>query len=611
MFYIFIAWKILQWFFYVIFPILAKLEIDQLVEKNEQLFWFITLSSFNIFLIILILIFAIQFIETLIKWFLELFEYDYIKLYDNYLSKSLYKRLENASAWFFLNSRNKRFMDDILSNSSKIGDWVRSFIGDLISYSFVIIWVLTVLALINAWTLVVLWISTLIVFYIEKRRKAFEEKVNFNEHYDNQEKIWILTSEMWRNFSKLIMSWGFPIVMQAFSNTNKAIQKDAKSLQKRNLRLWLFSFIIENISELLIKLIIGWWVFIGTTSIGTMTLTLMYSSRIKELLNFIKNFSFLKNNFIDDLLKLNLFLEITDYKEESFIQPKDFRDIEFKNVSFSYPNFAKYESKYLDIIENRIKSYNPKDIDEYQANELHLISQTRKELETKNPMILSKVNILFQTGKLYGIIGKNGAWKTTLISLIQNFFNNYDGEILMGEHEISTIKKSYILDNIAVITQSPYIIDWLSIKENLLMWVSKKFSDTHIYEILETFWLRKKIEKNRLWLNSKIGYENDFSWWEKQILALIRVILQNKKIIIMDEGTNQLDAENEAQIIKKLLLNKKDKIIIFISHRMTSIKKADVIYCIHNWKIQDQWNHAELLQKDSIYKKFWFQQVEN
>ena len=78
----------------------------------------------------------------------------------------------------------------------------------------------------------------------------------------------------------------------------------------------------------------------------------------------------------------------------------------------------------------------------------------------------------------------------------------------------------------------------------------------------------------------------------------------------MDEWTNQLDAENEILVMEELLKNKSDKIIIFITHRMTSIRKSDEIFCLENWKITHKWTHRELLKWKNIYNNFWKKQVE-
>jgi ABC-type bacteriocin/lantibiotic exporter with double-glycine peptidase domain len=77
-----------------------------------------------------------------------------------------------------------------------------------------------------------------------------------------------------------------------------------------------------------------------------------------------------------------------------------------------------------------------------------------------------------------------------------------------------------------------------------------------------------------------MGDDIEFSGGEKQIIAFIRVLLQDRDIIIMDEGTNQLDAENEVLVMSELMQKKSNKIIIFITHRMSTISRADMIYCL-------------------------------
>ncbi len=79
----------------------------------------------------------------------------------------------------------------------------------------------------------------------------------------------------------------------------------------------------------------------------------------------------------------------------------------------------------------------------------------------------------------------------------------------------------------------------------------------------------------------------------------------------MDEGTNQLDAENELIVMEELLKHKKDKIVIFITHRMTSIRKVDMIYCLKDGKIETSGTHQELIDNDNMYNYFWKTQVEN
>jgi len=610
MFYIFFVWKILEWIFYVIFPVLAKLEMDQLVEKNTNLFWIIELNSFNIFLIILFIIFSLKLIENFLNSFIEIFEYDYVKIYDILFLKSLYKRLENIDPWILLNKKNNKFISDIIWWWVNVWNFVRQFLWKIISNIFVIIWITTVLALINIWIFIVIIISSILIYYIEKIKEKIKEKNDFESSYDYQEKIRILNEQMSTNFTYLMTSWGFSFVLDNYNKYNNILREKFKTVQKQNLLLNILSFVIENISEILVKLIVWFGIFFTTTSIWTLTLILLYISRINDFMYFIRSFKFEYNHFSDNLLKLDLFLDLTEISKNKNLFKEDINKLEFKNVSFNYPNFAEKELKYIEIIENRLKSYSWK-MSDYEKDQLHIIQEAKKDIQIKPPTILNNINIVFEKWKTYWLVWKNWAWKTTLTSLILNYFDDYKWNILIDSEELKNFKREFFMNNISVINQLPYIIEWFTIRENLLLWVNIKYSDDYILWLLDKFWLKKKVLKNRKWLDSKIWYENDFSWWEKQLLVVIRIILQDKKILIMDEWTNQLDAENELKVMNELLKNKKDKIIIFITHKMTTIKKADTIYCLENGSISNIWTHNQLLNYDNIYNNFWKKQVWN
>ena len=607
LFYVFFLWKIIEWLFYVILPVVIKLEMDQLVEKNEQLFWIIELSSFNIFLVILTIIFWIKLLENLLKSFIELFEWDYVKIYENYFWESLYERIKNIEPWVFLNSRNKRFIEDVIWISNSLWYTIRSFLWKIISNFFVIIWIITVLALINVWVFFIIVLSGILLYFIDKLKNKYQSRHNFEEKYDLDEKMWILTHQMKKNMNYLISSWWYDFVLGFFAKHNKQIKDKTLLMQKKNLVLSIFSFIIENISEMWVKLVIGYWIFFWTTSIWTMTMSILYIWRLEEFFTFVRSFKWELDEFKDNLLKLDLFLDLVDTSSIKKINELDFSSIKFISVDFKYPNFAETELKYLEITENRIKKYSNNW--EYEKDELHLIEESRKELKKINPIILNKINLNFESWKTYWLVWKNWAWKTTITSLLMNFFSNYTWNILINSDEAKLISRESFVSNISVINQIPYIISGFSVRENLMLWVNKYYKDERIIELLEKFNLKDKIFKSRKGLDSRIWYDNDFSWWEKQLIVLIRTILQDKKVLIMDEGTNQLDAENEILIMNELLKNKKDKIVIFITHRMTTIKKADVIYCLDKWKIEFSWSHKELMSSNNVYSDLYNKQL--
>ena len=608
MFYIFLTWKIVEWIFYVIFPIFAKLEMDQLVEKNQKLFWIIELTSFNIFLVILFIIFWFKLIENFLKWFISIFENDYVKLYENIYSSSLYKKLEWLDPWLFLNSRNKKFIWEVINNSNNIWYSIRELFWNSIKNIFTVIWILWVLIYINVWIILILFISSIIIYYIEKIKERINQKNAHEDKYEYDHKIWILKREMIDNLTFLIWSGGFDMVYSYYWKYNDELRKRIRENQKQNFTLNIFSFIAENLSNIWVKIIVWFGIFFSTTSIWTMAMVLLYSDRISELFNFFRSIKFEIDRLKDNLEKLDLLLDMAKSKKQKKKELNKISKIEFINTNFKYPNFAKEELRYLEILERRIKSYSNNSW--YVKDELHMIKEAREELKEENPIILEDISLIFEIWKTYWLVWKNWAGKTTLISLIMNYFNEYSWKIKIDDIEIKKIKRDFFTQNISVINQTPYIIDGFSIRENLLLGVDKKYSDKYIFELLEKFWIKNKVLKHRKWLDAEIWYWNDFSGWEKQLLVIIRIILQDKKILIMDEGTNQLDAENEILVMNELLKNRQNKIVIFITHRMTTIRKVDLIYCIENWKITTSWTHKSLIWWKNIYSKFWKKQVE-
>ena len=137
-------------------------------------------------------------------------------------------------------------------------------------------------------------------------------------------------------------------------------------------------------------------------------------------------------------------------------------------------------------------------------------------------------------------------------------------------------------------SQEPYIMyGRFTIRDNLMLGVHKCVTDEELYALLDMFGLKEMIQKQKDGLDTRLKWDIDLSVGQKQILALIRVILQDRSILILDEGTNQLDGENEMKIMNELLKNKKEKIIIFVTHRMNTMKKCDMLYVLKDGKIED------------------------
>jgi ATP-binding cassette subfamily C protein len=215
------------------------------------------------------------------------------------------------------------------------------------------------------------------------------------------------------------------------------------------------------------------------------------------------------------------------------------------------------------------------------------------------------LDLSLQRGQIYGIVGKNGAGKTTLTSILLWFFSEYTGSVQINGTELSRIDRTNIQQLVGYVSQDPYTMHGrFTIRDNLTLWVQRQVDDSELYRYLDMFGIWDRIRKEREWLSTRLQMDMDLSGWQKQILVLIRVMLQDRPILILDEWTNQLDAENEMLVMNELLKNRKNKIIIFVTHRMNTMKKCDWIYTIDNGKIQDSGTPQELATRDNVYRQF-------
>jgi ATP-binding cassette subfamily B protein len=149
-----------------------------------------------------------------------------------------------------------------------------------------------------------------------------------------------------------------------------------------------------------------------------------------------------------------------------------------------------------------------------------------------------------------------------------------------------------------------------TVRENVLFGVDAATGDPDIWKYLETFGIAGKIRAHKLGLDAILGDDIEFSGGEKQILAFIRILLQDRPVVILDEGTNQLDAENELLVMSELLKRKDEKIIIFITHRMSTVSRADSIHCIENGTVSASGTHSALLKDGkNPYARFYRAQI--
>ena len=235
--------------------------------------------------------------------------------------------------------------------------------------------------------------------------------------------------------------------------------------------------------------------------------------------------------------------------------------IEFKNVNFSYTN-------------------------------------NLNDLQLKNASFLAK------KGQVFAFVGPTGAGKTTIINLLSKFYLPLSGEILIDGYKSSDINEKSWRENISIVLQDTFLFK-TSIMENL-RYANQNASDAEIKEAA------KISRADEFITNLENGYNEiileggqNLSQGQRQLLAITRAILANKKILILDEATSNVDTRTEKNIQNAMLSLMKGKTSFIIAHRLSTIVNADRILVVNNGEIVEQGNHEELLAKKGFYEKLY------
>lgn len=216
------------------------------------------------------------------------------------------------------------------------------------------------------------------------------------------------------------------------------------------------------------------------------------------------------------------------------------------------------------------------------------------------------INLQIKKGEKIAIVGLNGAGKTTLIKLLYKFYNPNEGDIYYNNQTIRETKEEVIRRKYSVIFQD-FRLYFVSIAENVLMrHLETKEDEDLVWSALEKVGLKEKIESMPDGIHTLYSREFNFegavlSGGEAQRLAIARVFASSADIYILDEPTSSLDPLAERDINNLIISKSKDKTIIIIAHRLSTVVDADRILLIEYGKIIEEGTHEELIRKGGKY----------
>lgn len=216
-------------------------------------------------------------------------------------------------------------------------------------------------------------------------------------------------------------------------------------------------------------------------------------------------------------------------------------------------------------------------------------------------LVLKDFNLLLPENKTYALVGPSGGGKSTIAKLISGFYKINEGKILIGGHDLKEYSEKVLLENIAFVFQNSKLFK-TSIYENVRIG-NPNASYEEIMKALEAARCNEILDKFKERENTIIGSKGVYlSGGEVQRIAIARAILKDAKIIILDEASAAADPENEFELQRAFSVLMKNKTVIMIAHRLSSIKNVDEVLYIEDGRVVEKGTHNELMKLDGRYK---------
>jgi ATP-binding cassette subfamily B protein len=218
--------------------------------------------------------------------------------------------------------------------------------------------------------------------------------------------------------------------------------------------------------------------------------------------------------------------------------------------------------------------------------------------------VLKNISFKIESGKTLALVGATGAGKSSIINLLNRFYEINSGEILLDGKDVREYELSFLRSQIATVLQDVFLFSD-TIEENIRL-KNKSISSEQIVEAA------KEVGAHDFIMRLPGGYQYNvmergatLSVGQAQLISFIRALVYNPKILVLDEATSSVDTETEELIQKAIQKLMKGRTSIVIAHRLSTIQNADEIIVLDKGEILEQGTHQELLRLNKAYKKLY------
>lgn len=336
-------------------------------------------------------------------------------------------------------------------------------------------------------------------------------------------------------------------------------------MRQQGMRLVSASSISDPIIQLIASLALAFVLYAASfpsvmETLSAGTITVVFSSMI-ALMRPLKSLTNVNAQFQRGMAACQTLFSILDMEQEKDegkrVVERAKGDIEFKNVTFTYPG--------------------------------------------RDAPALRDVAFTIPAGRTVALVGRSGSGKSTIASLMTRFYDIQEGQILMDGHDLREYTLSSLRNQVALVSQNVHLFND-TIANNIAYARTDVFSREEIEKAAKMAYAMDFINKMDNGLDTVIG-ENGvlLSGGQRQRIAIARALLRDSPVLILDEATSALDTESERAIQAALDELQKNRTSLVIAHRLSTIEKADEILVIEDGRVVERGSHAELLEMRGAY----------
>ena len=496
------------------------------------------------------------------------------------LRNAAFNHLQTLSFSYF-NQNNVGYIHArVMSDTGKIGEMVSWYMMDFVWNFSYLISVIVVMFLTNVklalLIMILVPVAVVIIIFFQKKLTVL------NRHVRE------LNSKITGDFNEGITGVRSIKTLAAEERMQREFEKDTEEMRRESVRTAhhsaLFNSTVTFMGSIALAMVLwrgGYLTMEGIMMIGTLSVFMSYAlgimDPIQTIINTITGLISIQVNIerFNNLLKTESDVADTPEVIEKYgdtFEPKKENweelngDIEFKDVSFKYP-----------------------DGDEF---------------------VLEHFNLKVPKGSSVAIVGETGAGKSTLVNLVCRFFEPTMGQILIDGRDARERSQLWLHSHIGYVLQTPHLFTG-TIRENLC-YGKVDATDEEIWNALKLVSAEEIVKRMEKGLDSDVGEGGGMlSTGERQLISFARAILADPRILVLDEATSSVDTVTERTIQNAIETVTKGRTSFVIAHRLSTIADSDVILAVRDGKIVEKGTHQELMKMRGYYYMLVMQQYDH